>query len=189
LERSGAGDDEEERTLRMPAPVAGPPAKQLPGPEGGPDATEPLPIYSMQDADTKPTAVPNRQVPPGMAAPRKPATGEPPAARPARTSPKSSRSGPTSPQRPADPLAVYPLRLAADLPPAGARTGDDEGSLPGAWVASTLFVLLLLAGLLLAIWAFAGPFVTARSVVGPPARHGASLMIDRPVVPLSDGSA
>jgi hypothetical protein len=94
-----------------------------------------LPVYRLQDAD----------------ADRRPASAPQPSA--------ANRPAPRPMPAPAQPIRPYPL-VQDDAPRAGSRQpADDDGPPAGAWFCTVLFTLTLVAGLALAAYTFASPFL------------------------------
>jgi len=144
-----------------PRPIAPKPRSPEPPPKESPDVQLFYPVKDEHDD----------QIPHTMPIQRKRATGEPlfkqvappppPAASPKRAPTAEPAHSPRAPvKKPSRPPAVAPF-LTEPLPAARAASADkdDEDLTTGYWVATVLYVVLLLAGLGLACYTLAGPFL------------------------------
>jgi hypothetical protein len=156
------GEDEaresEPAPPRQPPPPTKPTAKK-PGPGARP-APRAIAVPAPPPRPVARSAPPAAQVPPPAPVPPQPprAVASPPP--PVVASPAPVVLPPPLPVRPAGPPppAPLPLHLGVRRPPAGQRPDPLERG-GGAWVSAGLFVLVLLAGLALAAWTFARPFL------------------------------
>jgi hypothetical protein len=129
---------------------------------------QPPAVYAVKEDKLPPTpdAPRPRQVPPpgGSARPAPPAPPRPiakPTLDPARPHPPAVKAPAGNPPRPVEPT-TYPLRPEPGATPRGrAPERDEPEEYAGAWLPSVLFVLLLLVGVALAVYTFAGPFLPA----------------------------
>jgi hypothetical protein len=162
----------------------GPPAAPRPAPAPAParetaaPAPEPLKVFRVKDEEgaprPAPAAAPARRPPAPRkdvlpAAPAEPSRhGPAPVARPVAPPPGTRPPGVAPPMplsQAAAPPTPYPLRRepipARPAPPALApsREDDEAAERGGGWVAVGLFVLVLLAGVALAAYTFAKPFL------------------------------
>ncbi len=156
-----------------PAPAAAAPPRAVittplpPQPEAAKETPEVLHFYRSHEdlEEAKPQPLPERQVPvtrtlPKPAAPlpsppppaRKPAAGPPPAPKPA----PPFRTAPRTPA--ASPFATEPLPASLARTP----TRQEQDLATGFWVSWLLFVVVLLAGLGLAVYTLARPFLPAE---------------------------
>ncbi len=128
----------------------------LPQVAGRPPAGEAAPAPGPSVFRLKPTAEeprPNTGVPRPAPPPRAPARPEGPPAAPPRPRPPQSAPAPRVP-------ALTPLpRPAVSHPRRSQPESEDEDTATGAWVASSLFVLVLASGAALALYTLARPFL------------------------------
>jgi hypothetical protein len=142
--------------------TAPPPAQPSEPPKESPEVLQFYRIHENLEP-AKPDPLAARQVPVTRPVPR-PAASPPPAPPPAR---KPAPGPPPAPQMPAKkpPRAPAPSPFANEpLPPTFSRvpTREEQELATGYWISTLLFVLVLLAGLALAGYTFARPFLPAE---------------------------
>jgi hypothetical protein len=145
--RPGPSGENDMGTLRVPAGEAPPRPAEAPA------------VYALKEEKLSPIpeAARPRQAAP---APPRPLARPTLAPAPARPNPPAGKTPAASP-RPPEPT-TYPLRPErGDTPRGRAAEHDEPEEFAGAWLPSALFVLLLLVGVALAIYTFAGPFLPA----------------------------
>jgi hypothetical protein len=164
---------------RQQGPLTPPPARKLP-PGTTEKAGEPLKVYRVAPdleetqpppvlpppVNRPPTVPPTRLHPPGQPAPARPAPRQPAARqaaapRPIGTAPPAARARPPV-LRPAQMASPQP---AAPLPPLPSATADpEEPQTGGAWVGAILFLVVLAAGVALAMFTLV-PYELLRELV------------------------
>jgi hypothetical protein len=156
--RSQAGDAPS--AAPGPRPMVSQPVP--PPPQSAKEAPEVLQFFRIHQEleETAPDPAGARQVPVTRALPKPTAALTPPAPRKAGSNPLmpkgAEKKAPRSPS--VSPFATEPI------PPAATRgsTRDEQDLATGFWVSSTLFGVLLLAGLALAAYTLARPFLPAE---------------------------
>jgi len=118
------------------------------------NTSEPLKVYRVLETEEEPGV----SAPPEP--PRKPAAS--PVVPKRRPQPAPPAAAPAVPAPPPRPRKSYPPPSNPEPPPARTPDPDESVTAIGVWISTGLFVLVLAAGLALAVYTLLGPFLRAK---------------------------